>query len=190
VVHTSTKSGACRLTHSARTSTGRGTRRRGNPVRTGTSSGSVRLSDQAFQPKALSGDGGRRVGQDQGFRCGTLRREPSRRTGSGSMDDVWFRDPAKRHRAGAARIQPNVFVACHAGRTPGPEPQWPSPNPDLARGRGVSVRRSLSSPRSILVGASRRRDRSARGASLLERQTYSIIAQFLLYRCRSFRLCL
>jgi hypothetical protein len=49
MLHSGASSGACRLTDLARTSTGRGTRRRGNPVRTGTSSGSVRLSDQGFQ---------------------------------------------------------------------------------------------------------------------------------------------
>ena len=111
MLHSGVCSGACRLTDLARTSTGRGTRRRGNPVRTGASSGSVRLSDQGSK-----GAFGRRRKDRAGSRpqaCGAS--APRRKgTGSGSMNDDEAQSSTDRHRTGAARIQRTISGACPA----------------------------------------------------------------------------
>ena len=80
VMHIGASSDACLIPAFARTSTGRGTRRRGNPGRPGAQSGPARLSDLTHRGVSTLTDGR----QDQGPRdpskasAGEDRREPDR----------------------------------------------------------------------------------------------------------------
>ena len=128
-MHSMRNSGACPIDDFAGTSTGRGTRRRGNPGRPGTSSGSVRLSDPGFQ---ASSD----VAED---RTGSRLRRPDAlgRRCSGNRTGIDGRrggDVTERRRPGADR-RPRL-IAGSARRRDGkvPDPKVKS-NPDLARGR-------------------------------------------------------
>lgn len=100
---------------------------------TGVSSGSVRLSDQGFQGRfrAMAERPGRVQAPDTERFSGKGHGEPGQ--------DRWTTRGSKarteRHRTGAARIQPTASGFARGRRRQGPEPQWPSPNPDLVGGR-------------------------------------------------------
>gem|GEM_PF-6086719 len=149
ISHNRPDSGACRLTDFGGTSTGRGTRRRGNPGR---------LGNQANRPGSLTpgfgrspdrnGPKGRIKARRSGARASaqaTNRREPDRdrwtKRGLGRADDQ--RPGVRQDTADLPQGLPR------RSRRQGPKPQRPSPNPDLARGRSKPVRRGASSPRSI-----------------------------------------
>lgn len=105
VPHSRPDSGACRLTDLARTSTGRGTRRRGNPGRPGAQSGPARLSDRTHRGVSTLTDGR----QDQGSKDHSKasaredRREPDQDRWTARGSTSWNAGDQERD-----RIQPTI----------------------------------------------------------------------------------
>ncbi len=125
IPHSRRDSGACLIAGFVGTSTGRGTRRRGNPGRPGAQGEPARLSDpmlRGFSDLNERGAGSRPDGHSK-----VSAGERPEGTGSGSKDGARLRPcgtPETRSATGYSRPSPGFALLTPRPRS---EPQWPSP---------------------------------------------------------------
>ena len=154
VMHNRANSGSCRLTHSARTSTGRGTRRRGKPGRPGAQAGRSGSLIRHFAKGAFGRRGEVRTGPRLLMRNASARRIEGNRAGiderrRGAISDEPASDRSRQDTAecfrGSLRRQ-NARALNLNGQVP-TRTWW---------GDESTGSTGLSSPRSILAPASGR----------------------------------